>query len=168
MTDRDKYPTVREVLEGKAEFTGRGYNDPETGMYTEPEPDPVIADDSKMIQDIESGLYLPAPKQKQVTVIMFSTGQTLVVSDTYEETVKAMNTTGDSVLKGPIFPDEPVWVKGTHKKNVICITIDYRDLEEIELQQKVREHNKRMTKSQMSGVTHAGTIPFPTNRKRLN
>lgn len=148
----DRYPTIAEIQRGQAPFDVPAYHDEATGMYTAADVEPATVPD--MIKDETSGLFLPKPKHKQVTRMHFDTGLVSDVSESWEEVdaaIKEHTGKGDLRFSGPVFPDEPVIIRSAHVKRIMLITVDYRDLEEIELAIKVKEHNMRMARSQNLG-----------------
>lgn len=164
--------TVGEVLEGDAPFPGNAYHDPKTGMFVSPEPESVATTD--MVQDVDTGLFLPKPKTKQVTRIFFNHGLVLDVSETVEEVLSKIGPAKpvhDCVFTGPVFPDEPVIIRASHVKDICAVSVDYRDLDEIEAAIKQKELNLRMVKSQLSAqksgiapAAQAPVLPFPFDR----
>lgn len=169
----DQYPTVREVLDGDAEFPSNAYNNAD-GMLTVPEPGPTVSDQDDYVQS--GGMWLPKPKdQKQVTVIAIEGIGTLVVSNPIgevREILKSTPASQDCVFQGPVFPDEPTYLMATFRKKVGFLAIDYRDLDEIKLQQDQREYAKKLAKDQMIGaksglsVSPNNALPFPFNNQK--
>lgn len=152
MSVRDKHPTVREIMDGDAPFDAPGaHHDPDTGMYVSQDPPPTVTDDDMV--KLTSGLFVPKPTSKQVTRLHFDTGLVVDVSESYEEVKDAVlnHKTGDLVFSGPVFADEEVRIRGTHVKRIMMMTVDYRDLAEIELAIKTKEHNLAVARSQLLG-----------------
>ena len=179
----DQYPTVREVMEGASgvSFPAGAAHDPVTGMYTAPEPESAEMPD--MVKDEQTGLFLPKPNMKVVTRLHFDTGMTMEVSESYETVRDAVagHKSGDLLFSGPVFPDDPVLIRSAYVKRIVVITVDYRDLKQIELTQRQNEYNMKMAARQMGMSLDDETSPhIPTvaelnrnreqrrNRDRLN
>lgn len=151
-------------------------HDPATGMYTAPEPESAEMPD--MVKDEATGLFLPKPDVKAVTRLHFDTGLVVDVSESYDDVYAAVkdHKSGDLLFSGPVFPDEPVLIRSNHVKRITMITIDYRDLKQIEMAQKQNEYNLRMAARQMGIELDRGhpaprvskVVEMRRNRDRLN
>lgn len=153
MSETDKFPTVKEIMEGAdgVTYPDGAYHDPTTGMYVAPEPTP--SDVPEMILDQKTGLHLPRPKWKQVTRLQFDTGLIIDVSEDHDTVYTAVkeHKTGDLTFTGPVFND-PVVIRSSHVKRIMLITPEYRDLEDVELKFKQQEFNNRMIENQLASA----------------
>lgn len=150
MSDSDKYPTVREILDGEAGFPSVAVHN-EDGMFVLPDVTPP-----DMVKDEASGLYLPKPTTKQVTMIMFSTTTPITVSESIDTVDAAVTThkTGDLKFTGPVHSDDTIIIKSNHVKDIVALHVDWLDLEDVEVQMKARRYATQQAKSQLLGVSN--------------
>lgn len=168
MSDNDKYPTVREVMEGDAPFSENAFHNPQTGMYEmaeEPE-----AEGLEFRTDKATGLLLPQPKTKPITRIVLDTGLPINVSESVEEVLAAIDSLGTQKrlrFSGPAFADEPVYLERAYVKKIALITQDYIDLKEVELSIKMKQYQQRMAETQLDSTDKPAIatpnvgFPFP-------
>lgn len=152
MSDSDRYPTIREVLDGDAPFPANAYHN-EDGMYESPEPGPTVRD-GDMVQDAESGLWLPKPDQKRVTQMCFKhSGNIIQVTEPFDEVraeiAECRELQRDAMFTGPVY-DEPVCIPYEALADIQVISVEFRDLAELETAQRVKEHNLRMQEQMMA------------------
>lgn len=161
MGESDKYPTVREVMDGDAPFSESAYHDPHTGMYTMGEDPEQPGID--FVQDTSTGLHLPKPKTKPITRIVLENGMPINVSESIDEVLDAIDAfkSTDKRLKfsGPAFADEPVYIERIAVKKIVLITQDYIDLKEVELSIKMKEYQQRMAADQLTGKSSGIATP---------
>ena len=163
MADDDRYPTVRQVLDGEASFPANARHD-ENGMYVMPDPDPP----PDMIQ-AASGLFLPKPKTKAITRIVFDNGLPLDVSESMDEVrriLKEHKPGTDVVLTGPVFEDEPVVILNAHVKAVRALVIDYKDISEIETSLKQREIDMELREKELARLRAQNLGQFNGRKNR--
>jgi hypothetical protein len=147
MSQDDKYPTIRQIMDGDAPFPEQAF-DNDQGMRVLADP----KEDHDMVKDGRSGLFLPKPTQKQVTQLCFDTGLTLTVSETYDEVCETLRELPEgmfAVFTAPVFND-PVRIEWHAIQKLMAITVEYRDLKELETAEKQRELNLRLTEAQMA------------------
>ena len=146
----DNTPTYREVLDGDAPYPTKAFHNNE-GMYVTPNEEGTVGS-SDMVQDKQTGLFLPAPTQKRVTRLFFDGGLTLEVSEGYDEvceTLRELSTGDDVIFTGPVY-EEVVRITAHALSKLMALSIEYRDLAEIELAQRQRDLNMRMAEAQMT------------------
>lgn len=144
MGENDKYPTVGEILNGDAPFPTSQAAHNEQGMYAMPDTEGTTGSDD-MVQT-DSGLWLPRPTQKQVTRLHFKYGLVIDVSEPLDTVLdklsdlRQMEAGSTRIFTAPVFND-PVLVTSEAAKELLVISVEYRDLKEVEAAERAKQHN---------------------------
>lgn len=133
---------------GDFTFDKRAYHDEKTGHYTMPEPDNSIP---AAFQDA-SGLWLPKPNVKEVTLINFDfPGKAMEVGESVDEVLEKLSGTEEYVeFTHAVYQDAKIVVnRKSAKAHVLIVETTFKDMDAVRQDMDMQALNRRMQAQQM-------------------
>jgi hypothetical protein len=129
------------------------YHDPNTGMFVSPDPKEPELKNEGMVQDPDTGLWVPAPPNlKPKRNVWTDTNFKYEVAETAEEVIALLDGAKDSdwlTLTDPVF-GTPLRIPGWIRSHVVSISEDWADLDEAQLMIDQRTLNVKMGRNALT------------------